>query len=118
MYAVDQAPHDWLFPRCAAVVHHGGSGTTGAAFRAGVPQQVVAHEGDQEYFGRRAAALGCGPAPLKRHEVAGRRLAEAITAMTGDPAMAARAAALGRRVDAEDGVGRAVRQIERWVSTR
>lgn len=57
-------PHGALLPRVAAVVHHGGAGTFFAAARAGVPQVIVTHGWDQEYFGRRAAALGVGPAPL------------------------------------------------------
>ena len=38
VYLVDFIPHGWLLPRVAVVAHHGGAGTTGAAFKAGVPQ--------------------------------------------------------------------------------
>lgn len=58
------APHDWLLPRTAAAIHHGGAGTTHAALAAGVPQGVVPFSLDQPYYARRVEALGLGPAPL------------------------------------------------------
>lgn len=108
-------PHDWLFPRCAAVVHHGGSGTTGAAFAAGVPALVVPHIGDQSYFARRTHELGCGPAPIRRHEITVDNLSTALDAMLGDELMRQRAARIGAQVRAEHGVDRAVGQIEAWL---
>lgn len=63
-----EAPHAWLFPRVDAVVHHGGAGTTGAAFLAGVPQIVVPTGVDQPFWASRVAALGVGlAAPYRRH---------------------------------------------------
>lgn len=109
IFLLDYAPHDWLFPRMAAVVHHGGAGTTAAGLRAGVPSVVVAHIGDQWYWGRRIHELAAGPVPLRRHQLSADRLAAAICAMLTDRAMQGRAAALGERIRAEDGVGAAVR---------
>jgi UDP:flavonoid glycosyltransferase YjiC (YdhE family) len=111
VFLLDYAPHDWLFPRMAAVVHHGGAGTTGAALRAGVPSLVVAHMGDQPYWGRRIHELGAGAAPIRRHALSAARLAESIRVMTRDSALQARAAALGERIRAEDGVGTAVHAL-------
>ncbi len=113
IFLLDYAPHDWLFPRMAAVIHHGGAGTTGAGLRAGVPSAVVAHIGDQLYWGRRLHELGVGAAPLRRHQLTADRLAATITALTSSPAMQQRAAALGAVVRAEDGVSRAVAAISR-----
>jgi len=48
---IDHAPHDWLFPKMAAVVHHGGAGTTAAGLRAGVPSVIVPTRGDQPFWG-------------------------------------------------------------------
>jgi vancomycin aglycone glucosyltransferase len=60
--AIDDVNHQALFPRVAAVVHHGGAGTTTAAARAGVPQVAVPMFGDQFYWGRRIRDLGIGSA--------------------------------------------------------
>mgnify|MGYP005844334155 CR=1 FL=1 len=117
IFLLDYAPHDWLFPRMAGVVHHGGAGTTAAGLRAGVPGMIVAHIGDQPYWGRRLHELGVGAAPLRRHELTADKLADAIRAMTSDRAMQSRAAALGERIRAEDGVGSAVRAVGRILGT-
>ena len=61
-FAIDDVPHDWLFPRVAAVVHHGGAGTTAAGLRAGIPTVVVPILADQFFWGARVRALGAGPA--------------------------------------------------------
>jgi vancomycin aglycone glucosyltransferase len=61
-FAIDEVNQQALFKRVAAVIHHGGAGTTTTATRAGVPQVVVAQFGDQPYFARRVAELGVGAA--------------------------------------------------------
>ncbi|WP_431856187.1 glycosyltransferase [Azospirillum sp.] len=114
VYGLEAAPHDWLFPRMAAVVHHGGAGTTAAALRAGVPGFVVPFLGDQPFWGARVHALGVGPAPLSRAELTPSRLAAAL-ALMDDPDMRARAVDLGARIQAEDGVATAVRILEAAV---
>ncbi|MDO5711091.1 MAG: glycosyltransferase, partial [Micrococcales bacterium] len=58
--------HRWLFPRCAAIIHHGGAGTTNTALAAGVPSVIVAHGFDQPLHGARLHQLGVGPKPLPR----------------------------------------------------
>ena len=104
---LDQAPHDGLFPRCAAVVHHGGAGTTGAALRAGVPAVVVPFGVDQPFWASRVVALGTGPAPIPRRRLTAGALAAALRAAVTDGAMRDRAAALGVAIRAEDGVAAA-----------
>jgi len=113
--AVEDVPHEWLFPRMAAVVHHGGAGTTGAGLRAGVPSIVVPLGFDQPFWGARVAALGVGPAPVSRRALTAERLAAAITAAVTGEEMRERAARLGEQVRAEDGVGTAVELFERYV---
>lgn len=54
------APHSRVFPRAAAIVHHGGIGTTGQALRAGKPQLVIPHMGDQNDHASRIVKLGVG----------------------------------------------------------
>lgn len=122
IFVLDSAPFSWLFPRMAAVVHHGGAGTTAAGLRAGVPSVVVPFFGDQPFWGQRVAALGVGPAPIPRRKLTVERLVQAVQTAVTDTAMRQRAADLGARIRGEDGVARAVavvRQIEeRGVSAR
>ena len=113
--AVDDVPHEWLFPRMAAVVHHGGAGTTGAGLRAGVPSVLTPLGFDQPFWGRRVAALGVGPEPVSRRTLTVERLAAAIERAVTDEAMRERAARLGERIRGEDGVARAVDAVERHV---
>ncbi|MGA4668286.1 glycosyltransferase [Propionibacteriaceae bacterium Y1923] len=110
---IDEAPFDWLFPRTAGVVHHGGSGTTGTALRAGVPQWIVPHMADQPYFGRRVQQLGVGPAPVHLHKLTAAKLAHALRTLRQNAVMQRRARVLGEQVRAEDGVSRAVDVVER-----
>jgi UDP:flavonoid glycosyltransferase YjiC (YdhE family) len=114
--AVESVPHDWLFPRMAAVFHHGGAGTTAAGLRAGVPSAAVPFFGDQPYWGAILADLGVGPAPIAQNELSVPRLAAAITRATGELALRARAAEIGQRIRAEDGVGTAVAAFHRHLS--
>ena len=108
IFRVGAVPHDWLFPRVAAVVHHGGSGTTAAGLRAGVPSILVPFFGDQPYWGRRVHALGVGPRPIQNKSLTVSKLKEAITQAVEDEALREKAAALGARIRAEDGVQSAV----------
>lgn len=107
---VRDVDHRWLFPRCAAVVHHGGAGTTHAALAAGVPSVVVAHGFDQPFHGRRLHDLGVGPRPLARRRLSTETLAELLWEVARGPrrdGYVARSAAIGRLVSAEDGTGAA-----------
>ncbi|MGQ9552632.1 MAG: glycosyltransferase [Anaerolineae bacterium] len=109
---VDSIPFSWLFPRVAAVVHHGGAGTTAAGLRAGVPAVVIPFFADQPFWGQRLVALGVGPAPIPRKKLTVERLAQAIEKAVTDQAMRQRAVALGARIRAEDGVAGAVAVVQ------
>jgi UDP:flavonoid glycosyltransferase YjiC (YdhE family) len=102
--AVRDVPHSWLFPRMAAVVHHGGAGTTSAGLRAGIPTLVCPFFGDQPYWGERIAALGAGPAPLPFSKLNAAQLATSIRRAVQTPHMTKRAQHLAHRITAEDGV--------------
>jgi UDP:flavonoid glycosyltransferase YjiC (YdhE family) len=108
---VPSVPHAWLFPRVAAVVHHGGSGSTAEALRAGVPNMAVPFGYDQPLWGARLAALGVGPAPIAASALTADALAAALRQLTTDAGMGTRAAAVGKVIRSEDGVGRAVRMV-------
>ncbi|MBF8190349.1 glycosyltransferase family 1 protein [Nonomuraea sp. K274] len=104
---MDAVPHEWLLPRTALAVHHGGVGTVAAAMRAGIAQVVRPFLGDQPFWARRVHALGIAAPPLTK--LTPHSLAEAIEQAD---ARAEAARELGRRVRAEDGVAAAVRAIE------
>jgi len=110
------APHDWLFPRMRAVVHHGGAGTTAAGLRAGVPSVVVPFGADQPFWGRTVHQLGVGPRPIPYKSLTVQRLAEAIHIATSDQALRQRAAALGKQLRSEDGVTQAVKIVEQYLA--
>lgn len=112
VHLVEGAPHDLLFPRCAAVVHHGGSGTTAAGLRAGVPSVICPFFGDQPFWGAQVSRIGAGPEPIAQRRLTSERLATALDLAVADPGMRARAQAIGRTLRAEDGVAVAVGLIE------
>lgn len=112
IFMLDAAPHAWLFPKMAAVVHHGGAGTTAAGLRAGVPSIIVPFFADQPFWGRQVAKLRVGPEPLPRKRLTVDGLALAIETAVSDQPMRQRAAALGSKIQAEDGVAQAVTIIQ------
>jgi sterol 3beta-glucosyltransferase len=75
---------------------------------------LVPHFGDQPFWAQRVTELGVGPKPIPRRQLTAKRLAAAITSAITDTDMQARAAALGERIRTEDGVGQAIRIIERY----
>jgi UDP:flavonoid glycosyltransferase YjiC (YdhE family) len=113
VFALDSVDHGWLFEQCAAVVHHGGAGTTAAALRAGVPSVVVPHMSDQHSWARRLQQLGAAPPPIARRRLSAQRLYEAITLAVTHPGIGETAAALGERIRREDGIARAIEAFER-----
>ena len=108
---VEYVPHDWLFPQMAGLVHHGGAGTTAAALRAGIPSLLIPFLGDQPFWGKHVHDLGVSARPIPRKKLSAERLAAAIQQITTNTAMHKRAAALGAKIRAEDGVANAVKII-------
>lgn len=112
VFKIDAAPHDWLFPRMAALVHHGGAGTTGVGLRAGKPTTIIPFFGDQVFWGERVTALGVGQA-ITRKQLSADTLAAAIQKMVSDTGMQGRAQALGEKIRSERGVENAAEIISR-----
>jgi UDP:flavonoid glycosyltransferase YjiC (YdhE family) len=113
---IGAAPHSWLLPRTAAVVHHGGAGTTAAGLRAGIPAVTTPIYADQPLWGGRLAALGVGPAPVPFTRLNAERLGEAIREVVSRPSYRDRAAALGRVLATEDGAAPVVAAVDRLAA--
>ena len=114
VFVVDSAPHSWLFPRMAAVVHHGGAGTTAEGLRAGLPSVIVPFVLDQPFWGARVKALGLGPDPIPQKNLTADRLANAIRIAVSDSNMKQRAESYGVAIRAENGIGNAIKIIKRY----
>jgi sterol 3beta-glucosyltransferase len=114
---VDSIPHSWLFPQMAAIVHHGGAGTTAASLRAGVPSILIPFGMDQHFWAQRILDLGVGPPPISRGKLTPSGLAQAILAAVDDQDMRDRAARLGEQIRAEDGIGQAVEAFQPTLRT-
>jgi sterol 3beta-glucosyltransferase len=113
---IGDVPHEWLFPRMAAAVHHAGAGTTGAALRAGLPAVAVPVLADQPFWADRVHRLGAGPAPVPFADLAPERLAAAIRAALDEPRHRRRAGELARLINGEDGAGAVLTRIGQITS--
>ncbi|KAJ0969573.1 hypothetical protein J5N97_022450 [Dioscorea zingiberensis] len=114
VFPLEDCPHDWLFPQCAAVVHHGGAGTTATGLRAGCPTTVVPFFGDQFFWGDRIHERGVGPAPIPINELNVERLSSAIKFML-EPEVKIRAMELAKLIEKEDGTTAAVNAFHRHL---
>ncbi len=112
VFYADDVPHSWLFPRMAAVVHHGGAGTTAAGLRAGVPSLITPFLLDQHAWADRVVKLGIGLRLADPGRLTAEKLAQAIHTAITDQALRTRAAAFGEKIRAENGIARAVEMIE------
>lgn len=104
-------PHDQLFPSLAAVIHHGGAGTTATAARSGVPQILVPYVLDQFYWGHQIYRHGLGPRPIPRLKLTRKRLARAIEEVINHPRLSENAKAVQKQLQGTDGTRAAVAEI-------
>jgi len=116
VHVVGSASHNLLFPRVAAVVHHGGAGTTGAALRAGRPQVVVPHAFDQFGWARCVVEAGIGPQSLARSDLSTSALTHRLQAVIGEHRYARRAGEIAAVVQARDPIDAAIRAVEAILS--
>lgn len=112
IFRLESAPHQMIFPECAAVVHHGGAGTAMTAARSGCPSVVVQHFCDQLFWGSQLHRLGIAPKPLHMKTATPKKIAGAIRQALDSRDMKPRAEKIGREMKSEDGVGNAVKLIE------
>lgn len=112
--AIGDTPHDWLLPRTAAAIHHGGSGTAHSAVRAGVPSIVTPFAGDQFFWAERLRLASVAPVAIDGRRPTAEAFARALE-FVSSPAIRHRARELGAVMRAEQGVTSAVAAIERIV---
>lgn len=115
VFMLDQAPHDWLFPRVSAVVHHGGAGTTAAGLYAGKPTVIVPFIADQPFWGKVIHQAGFGPKPIPQGKLTMDGLSEAINIAVTDSEMRRRTEAVREKLHAENGLENALSVIRRYV---
>jgi len=109
---VKRTPHRLVFPRCVAVVHHAGAGTTHSTLRAGVPSIPVPHVSDQFAWSDELRRLGVAPEPLRRTKLTATALAARIRLVLQSPLMKAAAGAISERMKNDNGPETAADMIE------
>ena len=116
VYFGDYIPHDWLFPRVSAVIHHGGAGTTAAGLRSGKPTLVIPFAGDQSFWGDRVWKSECGPRPIPRDRLTVEKMTRAILDLKSQPKYAHAAERIRQGLAKEHGVQTAADQIEMEIA--
>merc|ERR1712217_506289 len=114
---VPSAPHEWLFPQCAVLVHHGGSGTTAASVRSGRPTIITPLMADQFDFAAGINRVGCGVGLAKFKTLTATKLGNAVKKCLTDQAIRQAALKAGDQLQAEDGTGTLVAGFEKWLAT-
>ncbi|GMQ94550.1 MAG: glycosyltransferase [Acidimicrobiia bacterium] len=112
VYVIGTIPNHWLYPKMAAVIHHGGAGTTAAGLRAGTPTIITPVMGDQTFWGKRVSAIGAGPDPIAAKKISASTIESLVRRATQDQSIVDRAADVGEAIRAEDGTGTAIDIIE------
>lgn len=117
IFLIDSVPHSWLFGQVAAVVHHGGAGTTATGLLAGRPTLIIPHTADQPAWGQRVYELGVGPKPIPRKKLTADRLVTGLIQLA-DHNIVERAVALGQKMQTEHGVQQAVQLINDYFEVK
>ncbi len=115
IFVVDYVPHSWLFQHVAAVVHHGGAGTTASGILAGKPSLIVPFGGDQPFWAMRVRMLGLGPKPIRREKLTATKLAKGLHNLVTVKTYRVAAREVGERLRSENGTAIAANIIEHEV---
>lgn len=106
-------PHDWLLPRCKAVIHQGGARTTAAGLRAGIPNVVIPFMGDQPFWGKRVYGIGVGPNPIPVKNLSVEKLTRAFVEAESE-SLCKGAYSIGQQLGNEDRAGEAVKWLGKY----
>jgi UDP:flavonoid glycosyltransferase YjiC (YdhE family) len=118
IFPIASVPHDWLFPRMAAIVHHGGAGTTGAAIRAGIPGVAIPWRADHPFFANCAYKIGAAARPIPKKKLTAERLAAALDLALHDPYIRNCTSSAASEFGKEDGLLRAATLIEESIGRK
>jgi UDP:flavonoid glycosyltransferase YjiC (YdhE family) len=114
--AIGDLPHEWLFPRMTAVVHHAGAGTTGAVLRAGVPAVTIPVMADQPFWAGRLQRLGVALPSIPFAQLTAAGLSAAITAAISEPSYRQRARQVAGLIAADDGAANVIERVRRLAN--
>ena len=117
VFLLGNVPHDWLFPRCSAVVHHGGAGTTAIGIALGKPTVIVPFFGDQPWWAGMIYRAGAGPEAVPFKKLTADKLADNITKAL-QPEIRAKAHELSEKIKGEDGVKKAAEDVHSMPQMR
>eukprot|EP01104_Vermistella_antarctica_P018563 TRINITY_DN6923_c0_g1_i1.p1 TRINITY_DN6923_c0_g1~~TRINITY_DN6923_c0_g1_i1.p1 ORF type:complete len:539 (-),score=68.29 TRINITY_DN6923_c0_g1_i1:102-1718(-) len=101
---IDNVPHDWLFPQCSVIIHHGGAGTTHTSARSGAVPIVCPFGADQYFWGEVLEKRGCSPSPIPRRDLTAPKIATAVKTAIRDAKMKARCKEVAAAMKEENGV--------------
>jgi UDP:flavonoid glycosyltransferase YjiC (YdhE family) len=112
---VQTAPHEWLFPQCSCIVHHGGSGTTAASVKSGKPTVITPVMGDQFDFAEGVNKIGCGVGTEQLSKLSAEKLGNAIKRCLTEDSIISSAVKAGKELRAEDGCANFMKILDDWV---
>lgn len=115
IFFIKDYPHDYLFPKMAAIIHHGGAGTTATASLSGKPQVIVPHILDQYYHGHKVFKSGFGSAPIMRSKLTAKRMIDALSFCFSNPNIQQKAKQIAQSIRPEDSLFKAIRTIEETI---
>ena len=118
VFQADSILYTWLFSYAKAVVHLGGIGTIGTALRCGVPSIAIPFFADHFFWGTRLHSIGAGPAPIHRKQLTVDTLSDAITVMISDNNLIANVKEIGKKIEAENGITKAVNLITQHLEMK
>lgn len=104
-------PHHWLFPQIAAVVHHGGAGTTHSGLTYGLPTLILPFGADQPFNGDRIRINNLGPAPIDASRLTASKFADAVQQLVSNDTFKRNAQTVAKSLADSDGVGECVKII-------
>jgi len=113
----DDVPHEWLFPRVRAVIHHGGAGTTSAGLRYGKPTLVIPFAGDQPFWGHQVYRNGCGPKPIPLSDLSVAKMTKALLNLVNQKKYRENALRIGLLLSRENGTVNAADLIEKEITS-